>query len=63
MTAFSGSNPPEIEVDEISETRSVKDWRARLFITSWATAVLVATGGWFWFVIRIGWVSISWLFE
>ena len=39
----------------------MKELRARLFALGWGLAVLVATGGWIYFIVRVGRLFVNWL--
>jgi Flp pilus assembly protein TadB len=41
----------------------LKELHGRLFIISWAAAVFVATAGWLYFVGRLAFFLIRWLFQ
>jgi hypothetical protein len=40
----------------------LKEWRGRSFTIGWATAVLVATAGWLYYIARAGWFVVNWFF-
>jgi hypothetical protein len=58
------SDDPDIEFDKPASRSHVvlKELRGRSFTVGWAVAVLVATTSWFYFLIKTGWLIVSWFF-
>jgi hypothetical protein len=60
---------PSVETDQKPGSKhpegrshaTMKELRARLFALGWGLAVLVATCGWIYFIVRVGRLFVSWL--
>jgi hypothetical protein len=52
-TGKSGNNPPALR----------RELRGKLITVAWAAAVLIATAGWLYFIVRAAWSMVTWLFR
>ena len=41
----------------------MKKLRAKLFAIGWGLAVVVATAGWIYLIVRVGRLVVNWLFK
>jgi hypothetical protein len=57
------SDVPNIGIDKpASRSRAVlKELRGRSFTVGWAAAVLVATAGWLYLIMKAAWLMVSWI--
>jgi hypothetical protein len=40
-----------------------RELRGKLITVAWAAAVLIATAGWLYFIVRTAWSMVRWLFR
>jgi hypothetical protein len=38
-----------------------RPWRGQLITVAWSAAVVIATAGWLYFIVRAGWALVGWL--